>query len=227
MNEEYLWNKTGEDAEIERLETTLAAFRYQETAVPALPSKILVFQSSVAAEAPVKTSRRRSFKNFALAAFAAAILLAFAVFWQFQSNQTATISDSAKTSAPEKSNETQQFSVSASEKPEINLTERAEIALQPDDSSATRKPTAKFAARPIAVRVLGKTRRSEARISGKNETFARRTEFKKPNDALTAEEKNAYEQLLLALSITGEKLKIVQDKIDRSEEKHALITDRK
>ena len=32
MNEEYLWNKTGGDAEIEELENALKAFSYKQTA---------------------------------------------------------------------------------------------------------------------------------------------------------------------------------------------------
>ena len=39
MNEEYLWNKTGSDAEIEGLENALKAFSYKQTAPPELPAK--------------------------------------------------------------------------------------------------------------------------------------------------------------------------------------------
>jgi len=39
MNNEYLWEKTGQDHEIEKLEESLAAFRYRETAPPSLPVK--------------------------------------------------------------------------------------------------------------------------------------------------------------------------------------------
>ena len=37
MNDEYLWNKTGSDAEIEGLENELRAFRYQETEALRIP----------------------------------------------------------------------------------------------------------------------------------------------------------------------------------------------
>ena len=43
MNEDYLWDKTGEDPEIEKLENALQVFRYKETAPPALPAKALPF----------------------------------------------------------------------------------------------------------------------------------------------------------------------------------------
>ena len=39
MKEDYLWDKTGSDPEIEKLENALKAFRYQETAPPELPAK--------------------------------------------------------------------------------------------------------------------------------------------------------------------------------------------
>ncbi len=36
MKEDYLWDKTGENHEIERLENALKMFRYKETAPPSL-----------------------------------------------------------------------------------------------------------------------------------------------------------------------------------------------
>ena len=39
MKEDYLWDKTGEDAEIARLENALQAFRYTETRRPNFPKK--------------------------------------------------------------------------------------------------------------------------------------------------------------------------------------------
>jgi hypothetical protein len=41
-------------------------------------------------------------------------------------------------------------------------------------------------------------------------------------ETLTAEEKYAYDQLMLALSITGSKLKIVKDKIAGTEDQNAV-----
>jgi hypothetical protein len=43
---------------------------------------------------------------------------------------------------------------------------------------------------------------------------------------LTAEEKAAYDKLMLALSITGSKLKIVKDKVQNSDEQTAINTDK-
>src|SRR5688500_9810075 len=43
MKEDYLWDKTGSDAEIEKLETALRFFRCEETAPPVIPAKVLPF----------------------------------------------------------------------------------------------------------------------------------------------------------------------------------------
>jgi hypothetical protein len=40
MKEDYLWNKTGSDAEIEKLENALKAFRFEAQEPPALPTKV-------------------------------------------------------------------------------------------------------------------------------------------------------------------------------------------
>ncbi len=60
MNEDYLWDKIGSDAEVEKLEDALQSLRYRETAAPALPAKILI----------IKPNPRRNFfrLGFALAA---------------------------------------------------------------------------------------------------------------------------------------------------------------
>ena len=48
-------------------------------------------------------------------------------------------------------------------------------------------------------------------------------ETKKPTVKLTKEEKYAYDQLMLALSVTSSKLKLVTDKIDGIEEQNAVL----
>ena len=57
----------------------------------------------------------------------------------------------------------------------------------------------------------------ERKIEKPDSSVARRVEVKKSSDKLTKEETYAYNQLMLALSITGSKLKLVKDKIDRTE----------
>jgi hypothetical protein len=72
MNDEYLWNKTGTDAEIEELENELKAFRFQPSEPPALSTKVLALPE------------RRSFSFFKLGfavAFAAAVIVVISLIW--------------------------------------------------------------------------------------------------------------------------------------------------
>ena len=71
MMSEYLWDKTGEDGEIEGLETVLSGFRYQPMAPPALPVAISV------------ATTKASWWKFSLAfAVPACLLLAMVIgFW--------------------------------------------------------------------------------------------------------------------------------------------------
>jgi hypothetical protein len=97
MSEDYLWDKTGGDREIEKLENALKAFRYRETAPPAIPAKTVVLEEKPA---------RRFFDfrfAFAFASGAGAILILLGVWFQF-ANQRAANSDAlaAANSAPVK-----------------------------------------------------------------------------------------------------------------------------
>ena len=72
MNDEYLWNKTGADAEIEEMENALQGFRFQATGPPALPARIEVLPE------------KRTFNFFKLGfavAFAAAVVVAMTLIW--------------------------------------------------------------------------------------------------------------------------------------------------
>lgn len=84
MNDDYLWNKTGEDAEIERLEDALKAFRYEEIAPPALPAKVLPF---------IKKEPSRRVFPLAIAASAAFVMISLGVWFQVSSNKTEVASE--------------------------------------------------------------------------------------------------------------------------------------
>ena len=177
MNDEYLWQRTGEDPEIERLEKALAVFRYRE-ALAATP---------VVTATDERPRRWRISLAFAFASVVAVAILAAAWF--------------------QISRETIDRGIS----PEVvSLPETTSTAFMDDqkESSNTDVPERRIA-------------RNERRpkINLKRASFHRRS---KPKDrtpadsfaALTSEERYAYRQLTLALSITGSKLKIVQDTID-------------
>ena len=92
MNENYLWDKTGDDAEIEQLENALQAFRYQETAAPAILAKNI----------PFKTKSNFSFFSLRFAVAMCAILAIIgAGIWSFIYVEKLNIAtDSAKIIAP-------------------------------------------------------------------------------------------------------------------------------
>ena len=89
--DDYLWNKTGSDPEIERIEAALKSLAYRPTVPPELPAKQLVF------DAP-----RRSF--FRLRVSFATAFLAFVVigsaWFLLRSAQPATQQAAVKTVPP-------------------------------------------------------------------------------------------------------------------------------
>lgn len=182
MNNEYLWDKTGEDEEIERLEAMLAAFRYGETPKP----------TSVAIPpADERASRWRIFLAFA---FASCVVIGVVtmVGLRFSSDSPDAVNTSdvvfvqASTDVPDSD------PVAIPEVPPVQNSDRQD--------------------RPSGNRRRGISRTTAA--------FNRRpkTKYSAPAGELTAEEQFAYRQLMLALSITGSKLKIVQDTIDGTED---------
>jgi hypothetical protein len=76
MNDEYLWQKTGTDPEIEKLEKKLDVFRYRET-----PLNIPVVENVVET---ARVPRWRISLAFAFAASAMAGVLAAVVLFNFQ-----------------------------------------------------------------------------------------------------------------------------------------------
>ncbi len=193
MKEDYLWDKTGEDAEIERLEKALMAFRYAETAPPELPGKVFV----------VEKEKPRKFWQFgfAFAAFATVALIFFTVWFLAAPAQLPVLESVAETNQPESTDRTiKKESVPPAtpvqiieNRPRLNTPKVVKI-----------RSTVAPKIRPIKL-------------------VARKTEPKEIPETLTAEEQYAYDQLMLALSITGSKLKIVKDKIDAIEGKTAVL----
>ncbi len=191
MKEDYLWDKTGEDAEIEMLENALTAFRYQETAPPELPAKVF----EIAKEKP------RSFFRFgfAFAAFASVIVVLFTVWFQISTNKIPVTDNVAENNTPRND-----------EKVDVKESEIAPV-------KAVEKE--KHFNKPSVIKI----RQTVAPIIRTNNLSARNVKVKPPTETLTAEEKYAYDQLMLALSVTSSSLKIVKDKVDGIEEKTAVL----
>ena len=177
MNNDYLWDRTGSDAEIERLESMLEGMRFQPEAPPAL-------------EIVLEPARPRWFMRlglgFAAASMATAVLL-FAILPNGDTPMPVAVADEQKTYEPK-----------TAPQPEP----------QPDGEYIKASTTPKRPKKRVPIKRV----RREAR-------FAPVPEPQRPlPETLTAEERDAYRQLMTALAITGEKLAIVRDKLNGTEE---------
>ena len=197
MKQDYLWDKTGADPEIESLENALAVFRYKEIAPPALPAKIIPFK---------KESPRRSFRfAYAIAACTAFLMIGLGVWFQFSTNETATQESVAQTIQPQILETISDIEAVENPAPIVNNAET---------SPKTKIESTKRISAPKAVRknkiipaVVRPTEKRDGNIVAK-----------KSDVQLTEEEQYAYSQLMLALSITSSKLKLVKDKVEGFEE---------
>jgi hypothetical protein len=201
MNEDYLWDKTGGDAEIEKLENALKTFRLQETAPPAIPKQI-----SAAKE--IKPRRRFSLLfSFgpAFASCAAAAAIVFGLWLQLAGDRIPAAQNSPVAEAVPVKNEIQQ----------------SDRAALPEGFPAQTIKIPESRHRTSVVKIR------QTVPAGRQKTKALRDQKEIASDApvLTKEEKYAYDQLMLALSITSSKLKIVRDKVDGIEEQTAVVTE--
>lgn len=180
--EEYLWDKTGSDTEIERLEGALAAFRYKTSDPPAFPVEA----------APAKAYRTWNIPRFAFASAMAASFAALLVsvgFWV----QPSTITTERQ---PE---------LAASVQPAIDIAVPKPPTTTPARAVTTKRQTVK--------RSFTTWKRGTPTIQ--NNTTARLVERgRTPPVKLSKEELYAYNQLMLALEITGSKLRLVRDKVE-------------
>lgn len=178
MKEDYLWEKTGSDPAIEKLESTLRAFSYEESAQPVLPVAIV--------------PQRRSFMlRFAPLAFAMAGLAFVAVVWgawmkfspvSDQGTQISTVMPMVVTP-----------SALVPGKPAPPYIQKTIAPKAPETVQFTRtiarRPSKAHESHPVTIAVAA---------NGKPK--------------FTKEEIYAYDQLVLALSITSDKLGQVREK---------------
>ncbi|HEY0461968.1 MAG TPA: hypothetical protein VGC97_22740 [Pyrinomonadaceae bacterium] len=196
MKEDYLWDKTGEDSEIQGLENALKAFRYEESAPPALPQKVFTLE---------KPKREGFFGfRFALAAFAAAfVVMILSIFWLQTANNTIPSADSvAGIETP----------------PTVNKIDESFIG-NPEPAPFVKVESASRADKRSVVKVQPPAAPKSRAVKA----ILRTVQPKEPSETLTAEEKYAYNQLMLALSITGSQLKIVKDRINGIENQNAVV----
>jgi hypothetical protein len=185
MNEDYLWDKTGEDSEIEGLENALQVFRYRETAMPEPSAKVL----------PFRREPSRKIFSYAMAAAACVAFAAFGlVVWlQISNNKTVVGENLAETTVPQN-----------------NTRSNAATVEKPNNLIDVKLPNT----RPSFERKAVKIRQPVPAFVQRKETKGQVIRHIKPDVRLTKEEQYAYNQLMLALSITSSKLKMVKDKVE-------------
>ncbi len=186
MKNDYLWDKKGNDAEVERLENALQAFRYQPTAPPIFPQKVLQIE-----EKPKFNFFSNIFRfAFTGAASLAILIISLGLWISFSTNKTVEVGE-INSPLVEPINVEAQTKVDKQIQPpkdQIDITKQAEP--QMIKAKLNREP------KPIKTVFRPKTQRAKT----------------DKLEQLTVEEKEAYNQLILALSITGSRLKEVNDK---------------
>jgi len=203
MNEDYLWNKTGENAEIEKLENALKVFRYTETAPPAPPAKVFPFEA--------KTPRRFFRFSLAFATFAAILLVFVGAWFMFSNNRIEVAKNAAKIIAPQQ----------IAEMPSREFDKKFDDAVSVKSGNLT--ITKINDSQPTMRRKAVKTTKFAVVKTPRNQTNTKIIEAQETAVKLTKEEKYAYDQLMLALSFTGSKLKLVKDKVEGIEEQNAVL----
>ena len=180
MKQDYLWDRTGTDAEIESLELLLGGLAFRPAELPELPAR----------EIEPATTRRGWFFRLSLGFAAASVSIAallIAVISMRQDSQPAISVAQETTVAP----------VPAALPSPIT---ESGLEYQITSTTPQRKPRPK------------KRNRREAKSLPAPQPRPR------PVITLTAEEFDAYRQLMTALSVTGANLNIVRDKINGSED---------
>lgn len=199
MKEDYLWNKKGHDAEIEKLENMLSQFRCQETSAPAIVSeKVLTVE---------KCPKRKLFSfsfAFAFASCAAFMLILLGVWFQISNRNFENVNDLSKSITPEV---------------KIDLTEKTYKIIKPIEIIEAPEKVEK----PVFIKA--KIQKPEKKIVSQKTIYIEETSKvpKTQTVKLTEEEQYAYDQLMLALSITSSKLKMVKDKVALNEQPEILI----
>lgn len=209
MKNDYLWDKTGKDPEIEKLENALRGFRLQKTAPPALATRIL----------PFKKEPARKIFSFALAAACLMFAVtALGIWLQISRNRTQVAGELAEIIAPQNNSD---FSL----QPNFAGTKDSIIKKQKNVKAGEAEIPKRISKQKIAP--VGKSAPavlSRKETTAKNDRAAGQNLKSLPQNArLTGEEQYAYDRLMLALSITSSKLKLVRDKVQGIEEQNSNL----
>lgn len=214
MKEDYLWNKTGNDSEIENLENALKQFRSTNTIPPILPAKTFAFDKK-----SLQTEKPRFSFRLVFAAFACIGLMIISIgIFRFANTGDQEIVQLNSNQILNETNAERSISVPGT----VSTT-----AIRKDEKNAVEPTIIKATFNPkkaIKKRIIKSAKRSKSTIIEES-IVAENTKLKPINNdtkvevtALTQEEKYAYDQLMTALAITSSKLKIVKDKSQGVEE---------
>ena len=187
MNEEYLWDKTGDDSEISRIEETLSVFRFDPGSVAPVP----VVRTSERSPRSWSMWFRLAFTGAALSSAGLLIALFFFAGGQVDSTGQTALTTGSDTSA-------------------------GSDRLRSARSETTSEPVSGEAHSIVPIKITTSARSGPA-IEKRAKAKAKAKPTYTYSAGLTAREKYAYEQLKLALSIAGSKLRIVQDSVNGSE----------
>jgi len=183
MENDYLWNKNGEDKEVERLEQQLQIFQYRELKPPVLTSKVEVTK-------PIFSFYSLRFA-FGFSVLFVLLLAGGSLLMTKDSQNEARLKTIDL--PPEINTSINSAPVKIESEPEL-------VILQ---NSPESKPKLQFIKTDLRVKKDFPTHKNKKKL---------------PKIRLTTEEKYAYDQLMLALSITGSKLKEVRSKVNGGEE---------
>lgn len=222
--EEYLWSKTGTaDPEIERLENALQVFRYDaaSSAPLVLPPKVVPFRKE--SLLPSFSAHRVFRRALAFAACAAFVTVLLGVLYQIPSDENYSEIGSAETIvAPEN------YAPFPANKPVNNEVKKP---VNGKSSGFTVAKKLEYTKQPNVGKPVKARRAFPAidfqKIDFQSKKIVRNIEPVKQIVKLTDEEKYAYERLMLALSITSSKFKLVKDKVEGREEKRAVRENRR
>jgi vacuolar-type H+-ATPase subunit H len=226
MNKDYLFDKTGEDAEIQKLENLLQSFRPEKTTAPKIPAEnVVVFRK------PRKTFR------YAFA-IAASLLITFTLGFFLLNIGRKDLQDASlsKNNAPETINQARKSNNQAEE----TINQARENNNQARESANEGRESVNQAREAInegrkTINRTPKTINEARKIVFTTQNIGKYTQNKQKsikkvpqiiNETLTDEEKFAYEQLKLALSITGTNLKTVKEKIDNKEAETSALNNK-
>jgi outer membrane biosynthesis protein TonB len=201
MNEDYLWDKSGEpDLEIEQLEKTLSTLRYKRPAEP------LPLPATTPQQQPSRWSFRLSFSPaLAIAASLLILILAGGVWLGLRrSGSTEGRNAVANVAAPQE--EQRAESVVSGPRPPIGPETPGDPRVAAVNENKPKN------AKPDRVMSRGKLPR---RLSAPRQELVRHRQPKPSprRDELTREGEEAKAQLIMALHIASDKLNTVQRKI--------------